>query len=301
MLQQRFLKWLHQRFQYKGINVLKQKEVLVFLYQQGYLYLVLILITFIAGVNYANNLILAFCFLISAILCISFYITFKQLYALKIEVVFPEVGRVNEVFTLKLILHTPDQAIKFLNLKVDDQFQHVAVHSQQQIEFNFQPQQRGQFKLPTIQIFSTYPLGLVRAWTYIYMSEPIWIAPEPYKSENELFSSRSSGMPDWDEFYELNQYRQGDSLSAVSWKQAARGQGLYIKRFEDHVEQETMQIDYHRMPADEHEVKLSLMMALVDECEQQQRVYQVTLPHVDIEQGVGFTHYQMVKIKLAQA
>jgi len=87
MLGQRFVKWLHLRFRYTGIRTLKQNQVLVFMYQQGFLYLVLILITFIAGINYANNLILGFCFLISAILCISFYLSFKQLHAITLDVV----------------------------------------------------------------------------------------------------------------------------------------------------------------------------------------------------------------------
>ena len=72
-------KWLAARFQFEKVKQLSQKDVLIFIYQQGYLYLVLILITFIAGVNYANNLILGFCFLISAILCISFYLTYANL------------------------------------------------------------------------------------------------------------------------------------------------------------------------------------------------------------------------------
>ncbi|PKD85569.1 DUF58 domain-containing protein, partial [Acinetobacter radioresistens] len=50
--------WLAKRFRIDGQRTLKQRDILVFMYQQGYLYLVLILITFIAGVNYANNLIL---------------------------------------------------------------------------------------------------------------------------------------------------------------------------------------------------------------------------------------------------
>ena len=61
-------KWLAKRFQFEKTKQLSQKDILIFIYQQGYLYGVLILITFIAGVNYANNLILGFCFLISAIL-----------------------------------------------------------------------------------------------------------------------------------------------------------------------------------------------------------------------------------------
>jgi hypothetical protein len=121
MFAKRFVQWLHQRFRYTGIRTLKQNEVLVFIYQQGFLYLVLILITFIAGINYANNLILGFCFLISAILCISFYLSFKQLHGVTIEVIVDEVGKVNEAFKVTVILQQHRASPKFLNFKFDDQ------------------------------------------------------------------------------------------------------------------------------------------------------------------------------------
>ena len=54
--------WINKRFKFKAEKQLTQKDVLVFIYQQGYVYVVLILITFIAGVNYANNLILVVLF-----------------------------------------------------------------------------------------------------------------------------------------------------------------------------------------------------------------------------------------------
>ena len=121
MLRQRFVKWLHLRFRYTGVRTLKQNEVLVFIYQQGFLYLVLILITFIAGINYANNLILGFCFLISAILCISFYLSFKQLHAVTLAVSVDEIGRVNEAFTVKINLQQVGANPKFLNFKYTDE------------------------------------------------------------------------------------------------------------------------------------------------------------------------------------
>ena len=72
MLKAQLRQWMAKRFSLTSSKKLKQRDILIFIYQQGYLYLVLILITFIAGINYANNLILGFCFLISALLCISF-------------------------------------------------------------------------------------------------------------------------------------------------------------------------------------------------------------------------------------
>lgn len=302
MFAKRFVQWLHQRFRYTGIRTLKQNEVLVFIYQQGFLYLVLILITFIAGINYANNLILGFCFLISAILCISFYLSFKQLHGVTIEVIVDEVGKVNEAFKVTVILQQHRASPKFLNFTFDDQLlPFLFQDKQQRVELNFIPQKRGKFSIPPIQIYSTYPLGLVRAWTYIYLTHDYWIAPEAKQGVQYSHIQANTGEPDLDEFKELRNFKIGDSLQSISWKQAARGQGLFVKQFEDLLDTHAMQIEYAKMPSAEHEEKLSLMMELVDRCEQVQSPYCIILPHAQTENGVGEQHYIHIKTLLAQA
>lgn len=302
MLRERFVRWLHLRFRYTGVRTLKQNEVLVFIYQQGYLYLVLILITFIAGINYANNLILGFCFLISAILCISFYLSFKQLHAVTLQVVVDEVGKVNEAFKVKIILQQERNNPKYLNFKTDDQLQTFLFEEKQQsFELTFIPTQRGKFEIPPIQIYSTYPLGLVRAWTYIYLTETYWIAPQAKAFTQNLQSYSNTGEPDLDEFKELRTFKLGDSLQSISWKQAARGQGLFVKQFEDLMDTHVMQIEYSKMPSADHEEKLSFMMELVDQCEHTQTPYSIILPHAQTENGVGEQYYIHIKTLLAQA
>lgn len=323
MFGKRFVRWLHLRFRYLGIRTLKQNEVLVFIYQQGFLYLVLILITFIAGINYGNNLILGFCFLISAILCISFYLSFKQLHGVTLQVVVDEVGKVNEAFTVKIILQQPHATAKYLNIKVSDPQRESSIdqknisqdkskqedsiqsilfeQKQQSFDLTFIPTQRGKFEVPVIQIYSTYPLGLVRAWTYIYLTEPYWIAPEAKAFSQNLQHYSNTGEPDLDEFKELRNFKIGDSLQSISWKQAARGQGLFVKQFEDLVDTQVMQIEYSKMPSADHEEKLSLMMELVDQSEHSQMPYSIILPHAQTENGVGERHYIQIKTLLAQA
>lgn len=302
MLGQRFIKWLHLRFRYTGTRTLKQNQVLVFMYQQGFLYLVLILITFIAGINYANNLILGFCFLISAILCISFYLSFKQLHAITLDVVVDEVGKVNEVFKVRVNLQQDRATPKFLNFKIDEQLQSFLFEEKQQsFELNFIPQQRGEFSVPPIQIYSTYPLGLVRAWTYIYLTDSYWIAPEAKSLTHQSQNYSNTGEPDLDEFKELRTFKSGDSLQSISWKQAARGQGLFVKQFDDLIDTHAMQIEYSKMPSADHEEKLSFMMELVDRCYQTETPYSIILPHAQTENGIGEQHYIHIKTLLAQA
>ena len=93
----------------------------------------------------------------------------------------------------------------------------------------FYAERRGKFEYPVIQIYSVYPFGLVRAWTYLYHHQFAWVAPKAQNNTSENKIYQNSFEPDMDEFRELRNYQSGDSLQAVSWKQFARGQGLYVK------------------------------------------------------------------------
>lgn len=294
--------WLSKRFQFAQQKQLSQRDVLVFIYQQGYLYLVLIFITFIAGVNYANNLILGFCFLISAVLCISFYLTFKQLHGLSIELLTDEVGQVGHDLNLHFYFQQPVAQSRYLYIQAGEQLYKVLVNqSRQKFSLSFYAEQRGKFVYPAIQIYSVYPFGLVRAWTYLYHQRLAWVAPKAQYSTTENKQHLPSFEPEMDEFRELRSYQEGESLQAVSWKQVARGQGLYIKVFEQYQNQHSIEIHYAHMPSPSHEEKLEWMMGLIEQCEQQQLAYSLHLPHAELTSGYGAEQMQQAKLLLAQA
>lgn len=302
MFKQYLEKWLNQRFQFDGTKQLKQSDILVFMYKQGYLYLVLILITFIAGINYANNLILGFCFLISSILCISFYLTFKQLNQLIIEMTIPELGQVDRSLIIKIHFQQNEIRSRYLYIQTGEKIHRIYLdQKEQRFDLEFHPITRGRFELPNVQIYSTYPFGLVRAWSYLYLKQIIWIAPKTANFQNEYQSSGHSDLPDMDEFRELRNYQLGDSLQAVSWKKLARGQGMHVKQFENHTELNMIQIDYAKMPSVNHEEKLSLMMGLVEKCEQQHVPYSVMMNADTLQQGLGKPQSDAAKRMLAQA
>ena len=295
-------KWLHARFLFDEKKQLKQRDILVFIYKQGYLYLVLILITFIAGINYANNLILGFCFLISAILCMSFYLTFKQLHELQIEIAVPELGQVRKTFPILFNIRQETLQTKYLFIKLDEQIYPLLLDRlEQQLTIELLAERRGLFTLPTIKIYSTYPFGLVRAWSYFYLKKELWIAPKATYFQNEYQSAADTGLSDMDEYRELRSFQAGDALQWISWKQAAQGQGLYVKQFEEQHDLNIIHIEYEKMPSSEHEEKLSLMMGLVERCEQLQVQYTLSIKNLKIEQGNGRLHKHQAQLLLAQA
>lgn len=295
-------KWLSKRFKYTEAKQLMQKDVLVFIYKQGYLFLVLILITFIAGVNYANNLILGFCFLISAMLCMSFYLTFKQLHGMTVEVKVAEMGSVGQQIHLDLYIQQPNSQPRYLWVRVEEQLHKLYVHEQKMhFKIPFLVVERGKFHYPNLQFYAVYPFGLVRAWSYFYLNMFSWIAPQATYPEMENKHHQLNYEPDMDEFRELRDFKVGDSLQAVSWKQAARGQGLYVKVFEQYADQHRIDIDYTHMPSASHEEKLSMMMGLVLQCEELQFSYALFLPNAELPSGLGEAQLYQAKLLLAQA
>lgn len=294
-------RWAERRFLWQGHKLLKQKDVLVFVYRPGYIYVALILITFVAGVNYANNLILAFCFLISSLLCISFYLAYRQLKGLEITLDYDEVGQVGQAVELIVTLSQTQPRERYLSVNVglEKQYLHLQ-HSSQQLRFHFYPAQRGAFYYPDLSLMSMYPLGLVRAWTHLYLKQQLitWVAPQAVIQPHQQQSMLEAGM---DEFYELKNYQLGDSLTYVAWKQLARGQGMYIKQFAPHAEQQQLLIDYAALGMHDHEQKLKVMMGLIEQCEQQQQPYAIKLPQQQLSLGLGEAQLQQAKRLLAEA
>ena len=189
--------WLTKRFNYQQLKKLSQRDILIFIFKQGYLYLVLILITFVAGVNYANNLILGFCFLISSVLCISFYLTFKQLHGLEIELIADDIGQVGEASHLHLYFRQNEIQHRYLYIEIGEHTEKIFIHSQKQhLSIAFYMQERGAFDYPMVKIYSIYPFGLVRAWTYLYHQKQAWIAPKASFIQTENKHTQNSFEPE---------------------------------------------------------------------------------------------------------
>lgn len=193
----------------------------------------------------------------------------------------------------------PRERYLSVNVGLEKQYLHLQ-HSSQQLRFHFYPAQRGAFYYPDLSLMSMYPLGLVRAWTHLYLKQQLitWVAPQAVIQPHQQQSMLEAGM---DEFYELKNYQLGDSLTYVAWKQLARGQGMYIKQFAPHAEQQQLLIDYAALGMHDHEQKLKVMMGLIEQCEQQQQPYAIKLPQQQLSLGLGEAQLQQAKRLLAEA
>jgi len=224
------------------------------------------------------------------------------LHVLKIDLIAAEVGQVDQPLILKLRLNQPSVMTRYLRIQWLQQEQLIYLDQQQHtLELAFFPKQRGLYEFGAMKIYSTYPLGLVRAWTYLYPKQKVWIAPKAYDWQKEHKNQPTNANDSLDEFKELRAFQQGDSYQNVAWKQVARGQGFFIKMFEAQASHQHLEIDYQKIPAQSHEEKLSFMMGLIEQCEQLGDDYALILPHARLESGQGQMQLLQAKLLLAQA
>ena len=285
-------RWFAARAPKSDSATLNLRNIYIFFSREGMLFAVLLVITFIAGINYGNNLVLGLCFYLVSVWLISFHVTFAHISGLHIQlldVTMAEAGApVWVTFQIKndsrqprrqLLFAFEQTSVKQANKKMtknsakklknnDDNQQSVLVtqlQGEQRIQLPIQTNHRGQLELPRLTIKTVYPLGIMRAWSYVYFSRTAWVYPKPeaFDWQEQYAVASLEDLPiggqyrqGQDDFDRLDNYIEGESLARVSWGHVARGQGMFTKHFADPVGHEQT-LDYADMPAAHHEQKLA--------------------------------------------
>jgi len=273
-------RWFASRAPKNDSAILNLRNVYIFFSREGMLFAVLLVITFIAGVNYGNNLVLGLCFYLVSVWLISFHVTFAHISGLQIRLLDVTMTQAGSPAWVTLQLDSkscqPRRQLLFefetsadRNRKADTNDQNAILITRLQgeevIRLPVQTSNRGQFELPRLTIKTVYPLGIMRAWSYVYFARKAWVYPKPetFDWQAQYAVASMEDLPTGgqyrqgqDDFERLDNYIEGESLARVSWSHVARGQGMFTKHFADPVGHEQT-LDYADMPAAHHEQKLA--------------------------------------------
>jgi uncharacterized protein (DUF58 family) len=228
---------------------LKFKNILVSPTKSGYVFLVVIIVMICFGLNYENNLILAVSFFVISVLVSSIYITYYNFKGLSLKVLPSE----HDIFAHSItsipiyITNTKKRTIRnFLVTTNNGPALFLSdIHINTETNINIPTGRRGYQKLPLIRISSDYPLGLFHVVSYIKPEQKILVLPKQETCEyllqkipqqntaqptnqEKLISSFAKGK---DEISGLKQYRIGDPINLIDWRQYAKGRGLMVKEF----------------------------------------------------------------------
>ncbi|MDN3453145.1 MULTISPECIES: hypothetical protein [unclassified Psychrobacter] len=320
-------RWFASRAPKSDRATLNLRNVYIFFSREGLLFAVLLIITFIAGINYGNNLVLGLCFYLISIWLISFHVTFAHISGLKVrllEVSMTEAGApVWVTLQLNSDSRQPRRQLLFefeplatQNKKHGTNAPHsvliTRLQGEQVIRLPIQTNIRGELELPRLKIKTVYPLGIMRAWSYIYFTRTAWVYPKPeaFDWQAQYAIASLEDLPTGgqhrqgqDDFERLDNYIEGESLARVSWGHVARGQGMLTKHFADPVGHEQT-LDYADMPAAHHEQKLAQLAYGALTLGQLSVPFQMRLPNdtpATAVMGDGETFAQACLLRLAKA
>lgn len=295
-----FQRWAAKRSPRAGQVVLQHRTIYVFPSKQGAAFLVLVMLIWLLGTNYQNNLILGFSFFLISVMLVSVIHAFKNLLGLTFTPGASQFASVGDMAPFDIQISSAYQTNHHgLLLAVDDDVDptlaDIAANKATHIRLNLQARHRGWLKLPRIVLKSYFPFGLIRAWAYIDLEHRALIFPRPIacdqpplgvgQGDEGIYLSRQRG----DEFQGFQNFQPGSPLSQIAWKQYARGAGLHLKDYRA-TQSEHFWLDWQALNARDTELALSNMSYWVNHFADNNIEFGLRLPQVTIDRGVGDVH-----------
>ncbi len=271
----------------------------------GWLLVGVLLIMLLTGINYQNSLIFGLCFWVGSVFAIVIWHTWRNLASLEVSIGGEVAGFVGDSVLVPTQFKGLDER---LHHSIEAAWRPAEAYSM----FDILPNEttahsillkglnRGWNRTPKMEVRTQYPLGILTAWSVIRLTHPVLgypqpifgIAPNQKDSDGDDdqdvvqdISSRHSGS----DFYSLKPYVEGDSLRKVDWKRYAKTEELVTKEFITPPSSNDC-LDFNSFSGLDFETKLSVMSGWVLEWSEQQRVFGMSLPGVDIEPDQGSVH-----------
>ena len=298
-IDEKFEKWLRRRIPASSSITLSQKRVFIFPSKAGFFFGGTLAASFVGGINYANSLILALTFFLSSVFVVSILHTFRNLSGLTIAsgTVEPCFAGESAVFYVELCRHgsrTYEGIHLFWEGGAEGRADLVDL-TEVSVPMFLPANQRGLFRPGRLRIETKFPVGLLRAWSWIDLDVSCYIYPKPVK--NEYITNDGVGVDEGpvtnpngsDDFVGHQQYQPGDSLNHVDWKILARGQPLYTKSFVSHGDDETW-LDWANYPGLDVEMRLSYLCFWVLRLSEKNKVFGLRIPGNPIGPNCGNVH-----------
>lgn len=306
-----FFKWLDRRHKVDSAYHLASKNLYIFPSALGFAFLVMVVVLWLLGTNYQNNLILALSYLLISVFVVAILHTYANMAGLEIQ--FKGVPHVfaGEVsmwgFTIKNEHGKSRENIyarwQFAESGEDVYFA-IDASSNITVSVPLTIPRRGIYTPGRLMLESRYPMGLLRCWTWLKWNAHVVAYPQPLDkpmprafSVDEL-SDGDHPVSGGDDFNALNNYKPGDSLKHIAWKSFAKDQGLMTKEFSQNLSREIW-MDFSQMSQGDPEERLSVLCHWALVFHLQNENYGLKLPSLVIEPACGDNHRAEVLNALA--
>jgi len=284
-----------------GAVLVGPRQIYIIPTRYGIIFGLLLLLLLFGSINYANNPAFLLTFLLVGLGVVATLHTWRNLVGLQLMP-----GRAEPVFAGQdahfgiQLLNRRESERPGIRLQLSDSDRRpvstdVCTRSGSLLHFHVPTTHRGRVPLDRFIVFTNFPLGLLKAWSYVEMDISCLVYPVPAPQRPP------SGGPDYtpsskgdkgvgvDDFVGIRPYRSGDSPKHINWKAMAGGRGLQTKQFGGD-RADRLWLDWDSMPGADTETRLSrLCRGILDACDKEQE-FGLRLPGTEIKPARGQSH-----------
>ena len=295
------LEWMFQwRGPEQGTIVLVQRRVFILPTRQGLLFAGVIVLMLIGSVNYDLSLGFILSFLLGATGIQSMLHTFRNLANLRIAP-----GKVQPVFVgeqAQFQIRIANQARVHRYSVGISRDKRAAVYidvppgEEMTATVGIPALRRGWLRPGRLTLFTFFPVGLFRAWSYADLDMHALVYPAPVPPGLALpvpaAGSGEGGVHGHghDEFSGLRPYRPGDSPRHIAWKAVARDDNLLTKQFAGRADAELWLAWDSLPPAMDTENRLAHLARWVLDADGAGLAYGLRLPGLALPIASGAAH-----------
>ena len=281
---------------------LDRRRIFILPNRSGAAFFVLLLLVFLAAVNYQNSMAYALVFTLGSLFVVAILHTYRNFSGLIVSSAGARPVFVGEQASFALRLESGGKGYQAIGVgwnrhamqRIDVAAAHV-----QALELSLPTAARGWQAAPRIRLETSFPLGVLTAWCWVDGAQKVLVYPQPLQGDLPTLHSTALDIEDQaqrmhgqgvDDYQGLKAYQPGDSWRRMHWKAYSRGEGLLVKDFADLRGQE-LSLDFMALGGDV-EQRLSRLCYWVLELSRQQRPFALQLPGQLISTGSGEEHRQ---------
>lgn len=309
IIQKRFDGFLKKRMPASSHQQLSNRNIFILPSKFGIAYLLSVLIVFLLGTNYQNNLILLVSYLFISLFFSGMLYSFFNLSRLAFTLTKQVNGFAGQHVTipLNIITNKPRYDLHFAFTHNKNCHKVFVEQGESLISIPFYSGKRGLHNTGRLRISSEYILGLFTCWTTLDFNCVVTTYPTK-KTFNNLNKSSSAKHEEMngnqvveggDDFGELREYRVGESNAQIAWKQLARGQGRLTKTTQQELGS-SVWLTLDDLPAAPIETKLEMLCFLILDHHKHGTPFGLMLHSLKIEPSISHHHTQQCLSALAQ-
>ncbi|WP_257263720.1 DUF58 domain-containing protein [Endozoicomonas sp. ONNA2] len=291
-----FQQWADQRTPRATRVKLNQRRIYIVPTGSGFLWLAMVLVIFLVGVNYSNSLAYGLCFFMLSLFLLSILHTWRNLAGITLVARGAEAGHADEFIPVSIAClneRRPRYSIAIGWPETESVL--VSFDSDTEQRLVAPAGSRGWFRPGRLRVESIYPLGLCRAWSWVRLDFRSVVYPAPDDRyplpENDIADDgeRSLTASGVDDFAGFRSYQQTDSPAHVFWKGYARTGELLTRQFDQPSGRE-LWFSMDQVPDGDLEQKLSVLTAWCLQCDKQQYAYGLVLAGQKLDPSTGELH-----------